>query len=62
MESEAAIDAAEMAKSEAEAGPAAITSHKERSVESSKGKMIKGQKKATEKSIKDAEVAATSLN
>lgn len=55
MESEAAIEAAEMANPEAEARPAATTSQKKHSVQSHKAKMIKDQKKATEKSIKDAE-------
>jgi hypothetical protein len=52
-----AIDAAKKAEPNAEARPAAISSHKEHSVQSSKGEMIKGQEKATEKAIDEAEAA-----
>ena len=57
IESEVAIEATEKAKPNAEARPAATTSHKKHSVQSHKAKMIKDQKKATKKSIEDAETA-----
>jgi hypothetical protein len=55
--SEEEIDAAKKAEPDAEARPAAISSHKKHSVQSHKGEMIKGQKKATEQAIEDAEAA-----
>lgn len=56
-----AIDAAKKAEPDVEARPAAITSNKKHSVESHKGEMIKKQKKATEKAIKDAEAANSAI-
>jgi hypothetical protein len=54
---EDAIDAANKAEPNAEARPAAISSHKEHSVQSPKAEVIKDQKKATEKGIEDAAAA-----
>jgi hypothetical protein len=45
------------AKPQAEARPAVTSSHKEHSVQSSKGEMIKAQKNATEQGIEDTEAS-----
>jgi hypothetical protein len=52
-----AINAAKKAEPDAEARPAAISSHKEHSVQSPKGEMIKGQQNATEQGIEDKAAA-----
>lgn len=56
------IDAAKKAELIAEAIPALKTSQKKHSVESSKARMIKEQKKVTYKAIKNAEAVNFALD